>query len=141
MKDQGWNVINPLEVIKCYRGTNMPVCLQVPYRVSFVPHQCPGADGGVEAGHVHVLADAWHHPHEELQLSAGGGGEEEGAKLQGLDGDALTLRLQEAYIHTHGHTVTMIEKQMSSLMQTVQKQTAVESLCGHIHPSLLHRIH
>ena len=62
----------------------------------FAPHQCSGADGGVEAGHVHVLADARHHPHEELQLPAGGRGEEEGAKLQGLDGYALAVRLEEA---------------------------------------------
>lgn len=41
---------------------------------SFVPHQCSSADSGVEAGHVHVLANAGHHPHEELQLPAGGGG-------------------------------------------------------------------
>lgn len=29
-------------------------------------HQCTSADSGVEARHVHVLADARHHPHEEL---------------------------------------------------------------------------
>lgn len=41
---------------------------------SVVPHQRSSADGRVEAGHVHVLANAGHHPHEELQLPAGGGG-------------------------------------------------------------------
>lgn len=66
-----------------------------------MPHQCPCADGGVEAGHVHVLADARHHPHKELQLPAAAGGEEEGAKLQGLNGHTLTLRLEKAYMQTH----------------------------------------
>jgi len=74
--------------------------------ISFVPHQRSGVDGGVEAGHVRVLADARHHPHEELQLSARVGGEEEGTKLQGLDGHTLTLRLKKAYTHTHTHTHT-----------------------------------
>lgn len=59
-------------------------------------HQRPCADGRVEAGHVHVLADAGHHPHEELQLPARGWGQQEGAELQGLHGDHLGLRLEEA---------------------------------------------
>lgn len=67
------------------------------------PHQRPGADGRVEAGHVHVLADARHHPHEELQLPAGGGGEEQGAQLQRLHSHTLTVRLEEAYTHTVRH--------------------------------------
>lgn len=67
----------------------------------FASHQCSGADGRVEARHVHVLTDARHHPHEELQLPAGSRGEEESAKLQGLDGHALTLRLENACTHKH----------------------------------------
>ena len=39
-----------------------------------MPHQSSGSNGRVEAGHVHILADAGHHPHEELQLPAAGGG-------------------------------------------------------------------
>lgn len=69
------------------------------------PHQGSGADGGVEAGHVHILADATHHPHEELQLPARAGGQEEGANLQGLDGHALRLRPEKTYTHTHTQTV------------------------------------
>lgn len=64
-------------------------------------HQCPGADGGVQPRHVHILTDAGHHPHEELQLPAGRRGEEQGAELQGLDGHALTLRLEDACAHKH----------------------------------------
>lgn len=59
-------------------------------------HQRARADGRVQAGHVHVLTDAGHHPHEELQLPARGGRQQEGAELQGLHGDRLRLGLQEA---------------------------------------------
>lgn len=63
-------------------------------------HQRSGTDGRVEAGHVHVLADSAHHPHEQLQLPAGAGGQEEGADLQGLDGHALRLGLEQTCVHT-----------------------------------------
>lgn len=65
------------------------------------PYQRPGADSRVEARHVYILADAWRHPHEQLQLPAGGGWKEEGAELQGLDGYTFTLRLENAYIQEH----------------------------------------
>lgn len=64
-------------------------------------HQCSRANGGVKAGHVHILADATHHPHEELQLPARAGGQEEGANLQGLNGHALSLRLEKTYTQTN----------------------------------------
>lgn len=64
-------------------------------------HQCSRANGGVKAGHVHILADATHHPHEELQLPARAGGQEEGANLQGLNGHALRLMLEKTYTQTN----------------------------------------
>lgn len=63
----------------------------------------------MEAGHVHILADAGHHPHEELQLPARVWGEEECAELQGLDGDTLTLRLEKAYTQTHTRSYSTID--------------------------------
>ena len=54
------------------------------------------SDGVVQSGHVHVMTDAGHHPHEELQLPARGRRQEKGAQLQGLDGHPLAIGLEQA---------------------------------------------
>lgn len=66
----------------------------------FIPYQRPGGNCRVETRHVHVLADARRHPHEKLQLPPRRRREEEGAKLQGLNGNTLTVRLQDTYLKT-----------------------------------------